>query len=120
MDFIRVEVSIITNKSLPPVIFPKVSGHRRVYAVQDQGTKFMINVMAIGDRCDGVTFGEVDGLISETSPESYLSPITPDFVRIARERGVMSMPVAFVGVINPLGPQIVEIFAAPALVEHLL
>jgi len=120
MDFIRVEVRTITNKDLPPVIFPKVAGHRRVYAVLDQGTKFMINVMCCGDQCDGVTYGEADGLISEVGPERYFRELTPDFITIARTRGVMTMPVAFTGRLDPAGPWLTELFAAPAHAERLL
>jgi len=110
MEFIRVEVREITSRDLPPVILPKVSGHRRVYVQAEGGKRYMLNIMCIGDIVDGVTYGAVDFAMSNTGgPEKYFESLTPEFMRIARERGLDQEPVAFIAIIDPVGPKLVKV-----------
>ena len=109
MEFIRVEVRKIKDGELPPLILPKVSGHRRVYVHTDHGIHYLMNIMAVGDKADGITYGEADFQMSIHTPEKYFRPITPVFMRIAKERGVDQKVIAFLAIIDPSGPKLAKI-----------
>jgi hypothetical protein len=108
MEFVRVEVRLVEEEAEPPIVLPRSGGHRRVYTFQMFGVWYLINVMAIGDTSDGVTFGKADLAMSLETPEKYFAELSPMFISIAQQRWDRDCGT-FIAVINPEGPVLADI-----------
>ncbi len=111
MEIVRVEIREIADGEIPPIIMPRVGGHRRVYTEKYNDVWHLINIMAIGGSSDGMTYGIIDLAMFEQTPEKYFYPLTMKFLKegCRRLREEMTILVAFLCVVDPAGPQLIRI-----------